>query len=270
MLICALLLLAPLFPSQVPVTGSTGSVSESQFKAMHDLKADDGKALLGKEVLIDKTRGYLSRPKTPRPGRPAVLVIHEWWGLNNHVRHWADRLALDGYAALAVDLYGGVVATTRDEAMALMKNCDPAEAVKRMQAAESFLREDKETKAGKVASLGWCFGGGMSLRLALASPTLNACALYYGQVPTAKEDLAALRAPVYAVFGSLDRSIPVSSVGQFVEGLTEAGKEHQVCLFRAEHAFANPSSPRYETGSAELAWEGLRAFLQQKLGPDAR
>ncbi len=267
MLISALLLLAPLFPSQVPVTGSTGSVSESQFKAMHDLKADDGKALLGKEVVIDKAHCYLSLPKTPRSGRPAVLVIHEWWGLNNHVRHWADRLALDGYAALAVDLYGGVVAKTRDEAMNAMKNCDPEQAVKLMQAAESFLREDAQTKAGKVASLGWCFGGGMSLRLALASPTLNACALYYGQVPTAKEDLASLRAPVYAVFGSLDRSIPVSTVGQFVQGLTDAGKEHQISLFRAEHAFANPSSPRYETKSAELAWEGLRAFLQQVLAP---
>lgn len=267
MLISALLLLAPLFPSQVPVTGSTGSVSESQFKAMHDLKADDGKALLGKEVVIDKARCYLSLPKTARAGRPAVLVIHEWWGLNNHVRHWADRLALDGYTALAVDLYGGQVAKTRDEAMNAMQNCDPEQAVKLMRAAESFLREDAQTKAGKVASLGWCFGGGMSLRLALASPSLNACALYYGQVPTAKEDLASLKAPLYAVFGSLDRSIPVSTVGQFVQGLTDAGKEHQVSLFRAEHAFANPSSPRYETKSAELAWEGLRAFLQQTLAP---
>lgn len=262
-----LLILAPLLSPQVPSTGSTGAVSEDQFKAMHELKADKAPALLGKAVRIGEATCYLSLPAKAREGRPAVLIIHEWWGLNDHVKHWADRLSLDGYTALAVDLYGGVVAKTREEAMAAMKDCDPGKAVSLLRSAEAFLREDASTKASKVGSLGWCFGGGMSLRLALASPTLNACALYYGQIPTSKEELAAIRAPVYAVFGSKDRSIPINTVADFSRGLTEAGKEHQVSLFAAEHAFANPSNPRYDTRSAGLAWEGLRAFLQLNLAP---
>lgn len=259
--------MAALLPAQVPGTGSTGAINEDQFKQMHELRQDAAPVLLGSAVEVGGARCYLSLPKSPRPARPSVIVIHEWWGLNDHVKHWADRLALDGYSALAVDLYGGVVATTREDAMKAMKACDPAKSLLILQAAETFLRQDSRTQSKKVGSIGWCFGGGMSLRLGLASPTLDACALYYGQVPTGAEELKALRAPLYAVFGSKDPSLPISTVSQFVEGLTAAGKEHQVSLFLAEHAFANPSNPRYDGRSAQLAYEGLRTFLGERLKP---
>jgi carboxymethylenebutenolidase len=99
----------------------TGDVSEAEFKAMHQLKQGAPPVLHGSPVEVGGAKCYLSLPKTPRAGSRAIVLIHEWWGLNDNIRLWADRLAADGYAALAVDLYDGVVATTPDDAMAAMK-----------------------------------------------------------------------------------------------------------------------------------------------------
>ena len=250
----------PFLPSQ-----QTGAVSEAEFKAMHELKQGTPPVLYGTTVEVGGAKCYLSVPKTPRAGSPAVVVIHEWWGLNDNVKHWADRLASDGYSALAVDLYGGVVAKNSDEAMAAMKAVDPAKAIPIMQAAEKFLREDARVKSKKVASLGWCFGGGMSLQLALNSKTLDACVLYYGFVEKDPAKLAALKAPVLAIFGSKDQSITPEFVGGFVDSLVKAGKEHRVMSFSAVHAFANPSNPKYDEASASVAWENVRMFLAEKL-----
>ncbi len=257
------LLALAFLPFQAP--SQTGAVSEAEFKAMHELKQGAPPVLHGTTVEVGGAKCYLSLPKTPRAGSPSVVVIHEWWGLNDNVKHWADRLASDGYAALAVDLYGGVVAKTPDEASAAMKAVDPAKAVPIMQAAEKFLREDSRVKAGKVASLGWCFGGGMSLQLALNSTTLDACVLYYGFVEKDPAKLAALKAPVLAIFGSKDQAIPPTAVATFVDGLVKAEKEHRVMFFPAVHAFANPSNPKYDEASASVAWENVRMFLAEKL-----
>ena len=243
----------------------TGAVSEAEFKAMHELKQGAPPVLTGTALEVGGEKAYLALPKTPRAGSPAVVVIHEWWGLNDHIKHWCDRLASDGYAALAVDLYGGVVATTPEQASATMGKVDGAKAVAVMQAGEKFLREDARVKAKKVASLGWCFGGGQSLQLALNSKTLDACVLYYGFVEKDAAKLAALKAPVFAVFGSLDKAIPPTAVAQFVDGLVAAGKEHRVMIFPAVHAFANPSNPKYDEQSASVAWENVRMFLAEKL-----
>ena len=255
--------LLPLAPAQE--RSQTGAVGEAEFKAMHQLKQGAPPVLYGTAVEIGGAKCYLSLPKTPRAGSPAVVVIHEWWGLNDNVKHWADRVASDGYAALAVDLYGGVVATDSDGAMAAMKAVDDAKAIAVMQAAEKFLREDARVKAKKVASLGWCFGGGQSLQLALNSRTLDACVLYYGFVEKDPAKLAALRAPVLAIFGSKDGAIHPTDVATFVDGLVKADKEHRVMLFPAVHAFANPSNAKYDEASASVAWENVRMFLAEKL-----
>jgi carboxymethylenebutenolidase len=250
----------PFLPSQ-----QTGAVGEAEFKAMHQLKQGAPPVLCGSAVEVGGAKCYLSLPKTPRAGSPAVVMIHEWWGLNDNIKHWADRMASDGYAALAVDLYGGVVATNSDQAMAAMNAVDGAKAVAVMQAAEKFLREDARVKSKKVASLGWCFGGGMSLQLALNSTTLDACVLYYGFVEKDPAKLAALKAPVLAIFGSKDQAITPTSVATFVDGLVKADKEHRVMFFPAVHAFANPSNPKYDEASASVAWENVRMFLAEKL-----
>jgi carboxymethylenebutenolidase len=254
------LALLPSLPAQ-----QTGAVSEAEFKAMHELKQGAAPVLTGTPVEVGGAKCYLSLPKTPRAGSPAVVVIHEWYGLNDHIKHWADRLASDGYAALAVDLYGGVVAKNSDEAMAAMKAVDGAKAVAVMQAAEKFLREDARVKAKKVASLGWCFGGGQSFQLALNSATLDACVLYYGHLETDPAKLAPLKAPVLAIFGSKDGSIHPADVAAWVDGMVKAEKEHRVMIFPAVHAFANPSNAKYDEQSASVAWENVRMFLAEKL-----
>ena len=243
----------------------TGAVSEAEFKAMHELKQGAAPVLSGTDVEVGGAKCYLSLPKTPRAGSPAVGVIHEWYGLNDHIKHWADRLASDGYAALAVDLYGGVVAKNSEEAMAAMKAVDAAKSLAVMQAGEKFLREDARTKAKKVASLGWCFGGGKSLQLALNSSTLDACVLYYGHLETDAAKLSALKAPVLAIFGSKDGSIRPADVATWVDGMVKAEREHRVMIFPAVHAFANPSNAKYDEQSASVAWENVRMFLAEKL-----
>ena len=244
----------------------SGAVSEEEFKRMHTLRADAAPALRGETVEVGGTRAYLSLPENARPGGGAIVVIHEWWGLNDHVRHWADRLASAGYAALAVDLYEGVVAKTPDEAMAAMKKVDQERAVATMLAAHRFLAEDARVRASKTASIGWCFGGAMSLKLALAAPDLDACVMYYGKPETDARKLASLRAPLLGVFGNRDASIPPDVVDAFDRALSEAGKEHEILRYDAEHAFANPSGGRYDEKAASAAWREVEKFLAARIG----
>lgn len=244
--------------------GLTGQVSEEEFKKMHELKKDAPPALQGNAVEIGTMKGYLSLPKGAKAPMPAVIVIHEWWGLNDNVKHWADRIAAEGYAAVAVDLYNGTVATNADEAMAAMRKVDEPAAVKTMLAALEFAKKDPRIQATKTASIGWCFGGGMSLKLGLAAPDINAVVMYYGHPADAKE-LQMLKAPLLGIFGTQDKSIPPEIVKKFDEDLTAAAKEHTIRSYDAEHAFANPSNPHYDQKNAGAAWIEASAFLAAQL-----
>jgi carboxymethylenebutenolidase len=243
----------------------TGMLSEEAFKALHELRSDQAPPGKGAMVEIAASKGYLSLPSAEAP-LPAVIVIHEWWGLNEHIKHWSDRLAEAGYAALAVDLYGGKTAANSDEAMSLMKAVAADDAKKTLLAAMSFLAEDPRVKAKKRAAIGWCFGGKWSLELALAAPTLDAAVVYYGHVETDPARLAALEAPLLAIFGNQDESIPPKTVDRFEFGLEQAGhKRFRILRYDAPHAFANPSSARYDQASAAASWAEVQAFLAQQL-----
>jgi carboxymethylenebutenolidase len=153
----------PTKPNPPTTTGpaSTGPLTEAQFKAMHELPPESAPAPKGETVeLAGGSKAYLSLPAGPGP-HPGIIVIHEWWGLNGHIKHWADRLASTGYAALAVDLYG-VVATDKDAAMAAMKVVDNTKAMAVIRAGLDFLTNDPRTKSSVQAVIGWCFGGGWS------------------------------------------------------------------------------------------------------------
>lgn len=243
----------------------TGQVSEEEFKKLHELKQGAAPVLHGTPIEIAGTKAYLSLPPGAKAPMPAVVVIHEWWGLNDNVKHWADRIAAEGYAAVAVDLYGGTVATTPDEAMAAMKKVDDKRAVETMLAAYKFAKEDPRIQATKRACIGWCFGGGMSLQLALAAPDLDAAVMYYGRPEMDPKALEKLKAPLLGIFGNLDTSIPPAVVKKFDEALTAAKKEHMFYAYQAEHAFANPSNPHYDEKNAAEAWEKARAFLAEHL-----
>ena len=253
------------FLTQDEPMGWTGVLDEEAFSALHELAEGETPELAGDEIDLDGTRAYLS---VPSEGDPigGVVVIHEWWGLNENIMHWSDRLAADGYAALAVDLYGGTVAMTRDEAMSAMREVDQEMALAVLRTAHSYLVDEIDVE--RTASIGWCFGGGWSLQLALAEPELDAAVIYYGRLVTDVEALGAIEASVLGIFGERDTGIPPESVAEFKEASSQAGVDLELHTFDAEHAFANPSSARYDQDHAAAAWNRARAFLCKELWPD--
>lgn len=245
-------------PSAIPI-------DEAQFKAMHQLTGAAAPPLAGQEVELAGGRAYLSLPRGATGPVPGIVVIHEWWGLNDHVKHWTDRLASAGYAAIAVDLYGGVRATTPDEAMAAMSSVDNTAAARVISAALDYLATDPRIRAPKRGVIGWCFGGGWSLRTALAHPELDAAVMYYGRLEADPTKLAAIKADLLGIFGNRDKGIPPQEVDAFDAALSKAGVSHAIHRYDAEHAFANPSSARYDEVSAADAWEKVVAFLDATL-----
>ena len=211
--------------------------------------------------------GTLARPAGASGPLPAVLVIHEWWGLNDNVRDMARKIADQGYVALAVDLYGGRSASTPDSAMVLMQSAMGREAQLTDNLRQAYAYLATQQQATAIGSVGWCFGGGWSLRTALALPDeLDAAVIYYGQPITDASALAALQMPVLAMFGEADTSIPVDSVRAFEAALNEAGVPNEVKIYPgANHAFANPSGQAYDAEAAGDAWNRTTAFLAQNL-----
>lgn len=199
---------------------------------------------------------------------PAILVIHEWWGLNDNVRAMAERLAGEGYIVLAVDLYGGKTAETPGAARQLMLSVveKPKVAEENIRSAHEFLTGTAGAPA--VASLGWCFGGGWSLNAAiLLGDALDAAVIYYGQVTADDERLQPVAAEILGHFGAEDGSISVESVESFEAALERLGKAHEVYLYPgAAHAFANPTGDSYDAEAAGLAWDRTREFLARTLG----
>ncbi len=226
---------------------------------------DAATGVVGTEVDYGPGRGYLARPAgTPRAG---LVVIHEWWGLNDNIREMSNRLAAEGYLALAVDLYEGNVAGDPAEARTLMQALmrDEARAGRHLGAALRWLED--EGGVDEVGSIGWCLGGAMSLRLALQMPEdLDAAVIYYGRLVTDPAELAPLRMPILGIFGGQDRGIPVESVREFEMALQALGKTHEIVIYDdADHAFANPSGTRYQPEAAADAWQRTLAFLDEHL-----
>jgi len=213
--------------------------------------------------------GFLARPSDGRDG-PGLIVIHEWWGLNDNIRAMARRLAGEGYTALAVDLYGGQVAGDRDTAYALMKatNAAPAAAEDNLGQAYEYLKT--ELGAPSVGSVGWCFGGAWSLNTALLLPdSLDAAVIYYGHLQNDPKRLATLDMPILGLFGGEDQGIPLESVEAFSATLEELGKDATIVIYPgADHAFANPSGTNYQPEAAEQAWGVTLEFLAENLPRD--
>jgi carboxymethylenebutenolidase len=217
---------------------------------------------------IDGTplKGFLARPDRGPKGLPAVLLVHEWWGLNDNIRQMAQRFAGEGYVALAVDLYGGKVATTPDSAVvyyrAAMQNVPLGE--RNLAAGVSYL---KQAGASTIGTVGWCFGGHWSLRAGLVGgPDVQAVVIYYGAPITDPADLGRLKAPVLGMYGGQDRGIPQDSVRAMQAQLTKLGLHMAVHVYPdANHAFANPSGRAYNAEAASDAWQRTLAFFKANL-----
>jgi carboxymethylenebutenolidase len=210
-------------------------------------------------------QGYLARPAGE--ARAGLIVIHEWWGLNDNIREMSNRLAAEGYLALAVDLYEGQVAEDAGQARELMSAAmgDADRVDEHLHGAFRWLREEGGVE--QVGSIGWCLGGALSLRTAIMLPeALDAAVIYYGRLVTEPEQLAPLMMPILGIFGGQDRGIPIESVRQFETMLQTLGKTAEIVVYEAaDHAFANPSGTRYEPEAAADAWRRTLEFLAEHL-----
>jgi carboxymethylenebutenolidase len=207
--------------------------------------------------------GVLAMPaKLPAP---TVLLIHEWWGLNDQIKSVAVEFAKLGYIALAVDMYGGKMAGSAEEAKALMSAVEAASGTEQLVTLIDYLKNHKSS-TGKVGTIGWCFGGGWSLSASIATP-VDATVVYYGRCTQTAAELATLNSPVLGHFGTEDQSINAQMVGGFEAAMKEAGKSANLTIhwYEANHAFANPTGSRYDEADAALAWERTTAFFGQHL-----
>ena len=197
---------------------------------------------------------------------PAIVVIHEWWGLNDWVKEQASKLADQGYVALAIDLYRGKVATTGDQAHEIMRGVPSDRASRDLLAASSYLRSLNNVKPANVGSIGWCMGGGYSLDLALADPKLKAAVINYGHLASDKATLQKVNAAILGIFGGQDKGIPVDDVKKFESNLKDLGKTAEIHIFPdAGHGFENQDNANYRADDAKQAWELTTSFLAKYL-----
>ena len=269
---------------QSAITGSTNNVTE--------LSKSNGKnssiTLENKTVnYFDNTNGYLVYPISTATSSsssiesnisannnntfPAVVMIHEWWGLNENIKNMAESLAKEGYVVLAVDLYNGQVANTTESAQNLVSKVreNPSESINNLQHAVRYLASLENVNSSKIASLGWCFGGGQSLQLALNTEPeypLSATIIYYGNLVSDQESISKIKWPILGIFGDQDKSIPVQTVKQFEEGLNANGITNEIYIYKGVgHAFANPSGDNYAPQETQDAWEKTVSFLKKYL-----
>jgi carboxymethylenebutenolidase len=228
-----------------------------------EMLAEQGKyTALGSEVTyFETTKGFLAKPEQAG-SYPGVVLIHENRGTNDYFRGMAKQLASQGYMVLAVDLFGKSV-ETQEEARALTSALDQTKATQNLRAAAQYLRNQGATK---IASLGWCFGGGQSLTLALSGEPMDATVIYYGRLVTDEAQLAKIKWPVLGIFGDQDQSISVASVNQFDAALDKLGVTNEIYIYPGVgHAFANPSGMNYAANETKDAWAKTVTFLNKHL-----
>ncbi|HET6177433.1 MAG TPA: dienelactone hydrolase family protein [Candidatus Sulfotelmatobacter sp.] len=227
--------------------------------------AADGKSVTYKSG--DETvQGVLYTPTGKGPF-PALVVIHEWWGLNDWVKEQASKLAGQGYAALAIDLYRGKVATTPDMAHEIMRGVPEDRAKRDLHAAVEFLKSQPNVKKDRIGSIGWCMGGGYSLDVALQEADLAATVINYGHLATDSDALRQINAPILGLFGGQDHGITPDDVHKFEQTMKQLGKKIDVKIYDdAGHAFENPNNKDgYRAADAADAWKRTVDFLATTL-----
>ncbi len=220
------------------------------------------------EALAAASTSSSSSPSSVTSKLPAVVMIHENRGLNEHIKMMADTLAKEGYVVLAVDLFNGQVASNQEDAGllsgAVRKN--PTEAIANLQAAVRYLAALENVNASQISSLGWCFGGQQSLQLALNTEPnypLSSTVIYYGSLVSDPHELSKIRWPVLGIFGDQDNSIPVENVTNFKAALDSIGIPNEIYIYKGVgHAFANPSRDSYAPEQTADAWNKTLSFLR--------
>ena len=228
-------------------------------------------------VRKDTINAYLVRPASPG-FHSGVVVVHEWWGLNDQIKGVADRLAEEGYVAIVPDLYRGKLGTDAGLAHDLMRGLNEGWVIEALDSAASQLRALESRNAGRrpagtrmpVGTVGFCMGGGYALQAALKGKDLQAVVMFYGAVETDRSALEPLQAPLLGIFGNEDHGIPLDQIKAFEAALKEAGKKATVLVYPGVgHAFFNEERPSYEAEAASDAWERTKLFLKEHLAPES-
>lgn len=215
----------------------------------------------------ETVKGFLAEPQSPGK-HPALVVIHEWWGLTPWVKEQAVKLAGHGYVALAVDLYRGQVTSDPSVAHQLARGLPQDRALRDLQAAFSYLAAQPDVNKKKIGDIGWCMGGGFAIELAENEQRLAASVVNYGALPADADTVQKIKAPVLVSTGALDRGITPAMVHNFEAAMRRAGKQVDAKIYPgAAHAFENPDNKEgYRPAAAKDAWRRTVAFLAQNLG----
>jgi len=214
-----------------------------------------------------RVMGYFSLPRGAGT-HPGIVVIQEWWGLNDWVTQQSDSLASHGYVAFAPDLYRGKVAYDEATAHQLMSGLVEEDALAKVRGAADFLRSRQDVRANAIGVIGWCMGGKYSIRLAAADPGIRACVAYYGAPITDPRAIRGIQAAMLGNFGAEDQGPSPDQVTQFEAALKSAGKKVDFKIYPgAGHAFANENNPwgGYRPAAAKDAWDRTLAFLDREL-----
>lgn len=214
----------------------------------------------------DTVSGFLVEPE--KAGKyPALIVIQEWWGLNDWVKEQTQKLAEQGYVALAPDLYRGKVATDPGTAHELMRGMPQDRAVADLNAAFAYLSAKNNVDPVRIGSIGWCMGGGLSLQLAIHQPKLAACVVNYGALPTDPADIGQIFAPVLGNFGADDHGITPDDVHAFEKAMGKFGRFCSVKIYDgAGHGFMNQNNESgYRPEAAADAWKRIVDFFDALL-----
>ncbi len=221
---------------------------------------------MAETIQVGSTSGYLARPGNKGPWS-TVIVIQEWWGLDEQTRSIADRVAGLGYLAFAPDLFHGERAKLGDgeRASALVQKYG-AGAPSELLALYDAIKKHPDCN-GKVASMGFCFGGRMSLALGLGRPLNAVCMFYGGGMQQLFDQLSNLKSPILGLFGDKDQSIPVGTVEQFDKLLDQIGADHEIVVYpNSGHAFFRDRDPStYKPEAAKDAWQRVTKFFSKHL-----
>lgn len=211
-------------------------------------------------------QGYLAVP-SGSGAHPAVVLIHEWWGLNDNIREYARKFADAGYVALAVDLYDGQSTTDQAQAQQLAGSVQGnlPKAFDNLKQAVAYVKARNDVKPGSLAAVGWCFGGGWSYQMAKNDLGTRASVMYYGQVDP-HDDFAHMKSSILGHYGDQDAVIKLDTVKEFQAALKTAQGQHEVYIYpNRGHGFANANDPTYDEADANLAWKHTIEFLQKAL-----
>jgi carboxymethylenebutenolidase len=209
------------------------------------------------------TKGLLVEAEEPGP-RGSIVLVHEWWGLNAHVKDLAQRFAREGFDVLAPDFYDGNLPSTEGDAAKAMNALDLLDAVARIDAGAAFLRA-RERSNGKVGVTGFCLGGAITFAAACHVPGLAGFVPFYGTPTPEKVDWSKVDAPIEAHFAKRDQWATVEKAEAIQKTLVEHGKSMVLHVYDAEHAFVNDTRPVYHAENAKLAWERTVAFFRRVL-----